>query len=97
MLDQEEFKKNLRQMNLSEKQIRDLIVNLSGEKPEGGFSVCKHFNTQSDYLGATCLNCKKIVAGRGFGGAAEKCVHVYEKNARGFEECTYCGEKRDNY
>lgn len=59
MLDQEEFKKNLRQMNLSEKQNRDLIVNLSGEKPEGDSYVCKHFNTQSDYLGASDLNCKK--------------------------------------
>jgi flagellar assembly factor FliW len=59
MLDQEEFKKNLRQMNLSEKQNRDLIVNLSREKPECRFSVCKPFNTQSDYLGASCLNCKK--------------------------------------
>jgi hypothetical protein len=97
MLDQEEFKKNLRQMNLPEKQNRDLIVNLSGEKPEGGFSVCKHFNTQSDYLGATCLNCEKVVAGRGFGGIAESCVHMFEKTARGFEECTYCGENRDNY
>ncbi|MFC3813338.1 hypothetical protein [Lacihabitans lacunae] len=84
-------------MNLSEKQIRDLIVNLSGEKQVGGSFLCKHFNTQSDYLGVTCLSCKKVVAGRGFGGTAEKCMHVYEKTARAFEECTYCGEKRNKY
>ncbi|CAN1578868.1 hypothetical protein MCERE19_04417 [Spirosomataceae bacterium] len=55
---------------------------------------CKHLEVKADYFGATCLDCGKVVAGKGFNDTAETCIHKYEYE---FDTlvCTYCGHPKD--
>jgi hypothetical protein len=47
----------------------------------------------ADYFGATCLDCEKVVAGKGFNATAETCIHKYEYEYDTLI-CTYCGHPK---
>lgn len=78
-------------MNLSENQIQALLKGILSGEFETTPGECEHYRLKSDFYGSTCLDCTKVISGKGFGGSSPTCIHVFEKDLDGTSICTYCG------
>ena len=82
-------------MNLTESQIQSLLKGLLS----GTFDIvpgdCEHFRLNSDLYGSTCMECGKVISGKGFGATEPECIHVFETNIKNQQSCTYCGHPKD--
>ena len=57
---------------------------------------CKHIRQDGDESGVSCLDCGKVLEGRGHRGIGTNgCVHNYDKDEKGEDRCRYCEGKSD--
>ncbi|WP_255039406.1 hypothetical protein [Lacihabitans soyangensis] len=82
-------------MNLNESQIQSLLKVLMTGSFQKVPKSCEHFRLKSDLFGSTCLDCGKIISGKGFGATELDCIHVFEINIKNQQTCTYCGYPKD--
>ncbi|MDP1817758.1 MAG: hypothetical protein Q8K92_25095 [Leadbetterella sp.] len=91
----EQYISKLRDMNLSESQIQSILKGLLSGTFEKVPGECEHFRLNSDLYGSTCIDCNKVISGKGFGASKTECIHIYEIDANNNMTCTYCGEPKD--